>query len=455
MSPKKNLSEDERIAAEQDRIRKARAERARLQEKRDKKREKEASKLAKKKKKTPILTFTWEALDETGQKVGGTEKAVSAGAVNIQLLQKGFQPLEVKVKKSALNFEITKKTVPREEVMNFSRQLAVFMHAGIPIMESLEVIIEETQGKMLKSVLIDVVDKLRNGETFATAAKTHPEAFPNYYVGILESAELTGNLDTVLNQLAEYIDRDVKARSKVTSALIYPAVVAAMSVVTVVILTVFVLPRFEVFFASLNAKLPLVTRMMLGFSSFVGHWWYVILAVILILVGSFTTMQRTERGRAQIDTWKLRLPVIGDITQTSILERTCRILSSLLRAGVDLPRSMEVTAESANNVVYRKAIEGIRDDMMQGQGLAAPLARTGLFPGAARQMFRVGEETGTLDEQLEVAAAYYGRELETKVDRATTLFEPAIIIFMGGVVGFVAVALISAMYGIYNQVQVH
>ena len=455
MSPKKTQSEDERVAAEQERIKKDRAERVKLQEKRDQKRAKEQAKLAKKAKKTPILHFTWEALDDQGLKVSGSEKAASAGSVHIQLLQRGLQPLEVKVKKSVLNFEITKRTVPREEIMNFSRQLAVFMHAGIPIMESLEVIIEETQSKMLKSVLIDMVDKLRNGETFASAAKAHPEAFPNFYVGILESAELTGSLDVVLNQLAEYIDRDVKARSKVTSALIYPSVVAAMSVVTVVILTVFVLPRFEVFFASLNAKLPLVTRMLLGFSGFVGHWWWAILGVILFLVVGFITMRRTEKGKAQLDTWQLRLPVIGDITQTSILERSCRILSSMLRAGVDLPRSMEVTAESANNVVYRKAIEGIRDDMMQGQGLAEPLARTGLFPGAARQMFRVGEETGTLDEQLEVAAAYYGRELETKVDRATTLFEPAIIILMGGVVGFVAVALISAMYGIYNQVQVH
>jgi type IV pilus assembly protein PilC len=455
MSPKKELSDEERAAKELEQLRKDRADRAKLQEKMNKRRDKEAAKRAKVKKKTPVLQFKWEALDEQGKKVAGTEKAVSAGAVNIQLLQRGFQPLTVEAKRSILNLEITKKTVPRQEIMNFSRQLAVFMHAGIPIMESLEVIVEETTGKMLKGILIDMVDKLRNGETFAAAAKAHPEAFPNYYVGILESAELTGNLDTVLNQLAEYIDRDVKARSKVTSALIYPAVVAAMSVVTVVILTVFVLPRFEVFFKSLNAKLPLVTRMMLGVSGFVGHYWWAILAVILLITGTFITMRRTERGRAQLDTWILRLPVVGDLTQTSILERTCRILASMLHAGVDLPRSMEVTAESANNTVYRKAIEGIRDDMMQGQGLAEPLARTGLFPGAARQMFRVGEETGTLDQQLEVAAAYYGRELETKVDRATTLFEPAIIIFMGAVVGFVAVALISAMYGIYNQVQVH
>lgn len=455
MSPKKEQSEQSRVTAEQARLAKERAARVKLQEKRDKKKAKEQAKLAKKTKKTPIVAFVWEALDDQGLKVSGTEKAVSAGAVHMMLLQRGLQPLEVKAKKSLLNFEITKKTVARKEIMNFSRQLAVFMHAGVPIMESLEVIIEETQGKLLKSVLTDIVDQLRNGETFASAARAHPEAFPNFYVGILESAELTGKLDVVLNQLADYIDRDEKARTKVTSALIYPGVVAAMSVVTVVVLTVFVLPRFEVFFTSLHAKLPLVTRLLLGMSSFVGHYWYAIVGVILAIVIAFIAMRRSTSGRALLDTWLLRIPVVGDLTQTSILERTCRILSSLLRAGVDLPRSMEVTAESANNAVYRRAIEGIRDDMMEGQGLAEPLARTGLFPGAARQMFRVGEETGTLDEQLEVAAAYYERELETKVDHATTLFEPAIIILMGGVVGFVAVALISAMYGIYNQVQVH
>jgi type IV pilus assembly protein PilC len=174
----------------------------------------------------------------------------------------------------------------------------------------------------------------------------------------------------------------------------------------------------------------------------------------LFIVVGFIAMRRSDGGKARLDKWILKIPVIGDLTETAIIERTCRVLASMLRAGVDLPRSMTVTAESANNAVYRKALEGVREAMMQGQGLAEPIALTNLFPAAARQMFRVGEETGTLDQQLEVAAAYYNRELETKLERATALFEPAIIIFMGVVVGFVAVALISAMYGIYNQVKV-
>jgi type IV pilus assembly protein PilC len=227
-----------------------------------------------------------------------------------------------------------------------------------------------------------------------------------------------------------------------------------MSVVTVLVLTVFVLPRFTVFFKSLHAKLPFITLMMMDASSFILHWWYAELAFLIIIVVGYIAMRRSDRGRAQLDGLLLKLPVVGQLTQTAILERVCRILSSMLKAGVDLPRSMAVTADSANNAVYHKALEGVREAMMEGQGLAGPIARTGLFPGAARQMFRVGEETGTLDQQLDVAAEYYNRELETKLERATALFEPAIIIFMGVVVGFVAVALISAMYGIYNQVKV-
>ena len=401
-----------------------------------------------------LTDYRFKALDESGKQVSGTESAASTGAAHVALLARGLQPLEVGAKKNLMKFEITQKKVPRKDLTNFTRQLAVFMRAGIPIMEALEVITEETQNKMLKVVLLEMVDSLRAGDTFAAAAAIHPEAFPNFYVGILESAELTGNLDTVLNQLADYIDRDSKARGKVTAALIYPSVVACMSVVTVLVLAVFVMPRFEVFFKSLNAKLPLMTRLLLSSTSIIGKDWYFELALVIIIVGGFMTMRRTDKGRDILDSLMLKIPVIGDLTETAIIERVCRVLASMLRAGVDLPRSMAVTAESANNAVYKKALEGVREAMMQGQGVSGPINQTELFPAAARQMFRVGEETGTLDQQLEVAAAYYNRELETKLERATALFEPAIIIFMGVVVGFVAVALISAMYGIYNQVKV-
>ncbi len=404
-------------------------------------------------KKVVTRRYRYDAFDLEGKRVSGTESAISSGAVHLALLERGFQPLEVTEKKSILQFEVTKKKVPRKDVMNFTRQLAVFIRSGIPIMEALEVIVEETPNKLLNGIISQMVDDLRAGDTFATAASTHPEAFPAFYVGILESAELTGNLDGVLNQLADYIERDVKARGRISAALVYPAVVSAMSVVTVIVLGVFVLPRFVVFFKSLNAKLPLPTRMLLNTSNFMSTYWYIIATVVIALVAAFVSMRRSTKGRARLDQLLLKLPLLGDLTQTAILERVCRVLSSMLRAGVDLPRSVTITADSSNNAIYKNALMNIRDEMMEGQGLAGPIARSGLFPGAARQMFRVGEETGSLDQQLEVAATYYSRELETKLERATSLFEPAVIILMGLVVGFVAVALITAMYGIYSQVK--
>ena len=420
--------------------------------KRTKKAPKEKARKAPKSK-IKISKYRYEAFDTQGKRVSGTESALSTGALHFALLERGFQPIEVTQKKNVLQFELTKKKVPRKDVMNFTRQLAVFIRSGIPIMEALEVIVEETPNKLMRAILVEMVDDLRAGDTFASAATGHPEAFPVFYLGILESAELTGNLDGVLNQLADYIDRDMKARGKISAALVYPAIVSVMAVVTVVVLGVFVLPRFVVFFKSLHAKLPLPTRLLLSGSNFFSTWWYVIFAVVLAIVAGFISMRRSVKGRHTLDRILLKLPVLGDLSQTAILERVCRVLSSMLRAGVDLPRSMTITADSSNNAVYKEALYAIRDEMMEGQGLAGPIARSGLFPGAARQMFRVGEETGSLDQQLEVAAIYYNRELETKLERATSLFEPAIIVVMGLVVGFVAVALISAMYGIYSQVK--
>ncbi len=398
--------------------------------------------------------FKYSAFDDAGKRVSGVETAPTAGAAHLALLDRGYETIEVSPKRNVLQFEITKKLVPRKDIMHFSRQLSVFVRAGVPIMESLEVIAVETTDKLLQRCLYDMIERLQSGDTFASAAAAHPEAFPNYYIGILSSAELTGNLDTVLDQLADYLDRDIEARSKITSAMVYPAVVAVMAVVVVVILATFVMPKFVVFFKSFNAKLPLPTRMLLSVSNFVTHWWWAILAVIVLAIAGIIAMRRSRSGKARLDSFILKLPILGDLVRTAIIERICRILSSMLRAGVALPEAMRVTAESANNSVYSSGIATVREEMIEGQGLAEPLARTGLFPGAARQMFRVGEETGTLDAQLATAAAFYDRELDVKLKRFTGLFEPLVIIIMGVIVGFVAIALVSAMYGIYKQVKI-
>jgi type IV pilus assembly protein PilC len=398
--------------------------------------------------------FRYSALDDRGAKVTGTEEAPSRAAAHLALLDRGYQAVDVSQKRSILRFEITKKRVPRKDLMHFSRQLGVFVKAGIPIMEALEVIGEETSNKLLKAAILDMIERLQAGDTFASAAAAHPETFPHYYLGILGSAELTGTLDVVLEQLSDYIERDIDARSKITGALIYPAVVFVMAIVTVIILATFVLPRFKTFFDSFHATLPLPTRMLLAVSNFISTWWFALVAGVILTVAGVIALRRSEKGRAWLDSMILRLPVAGDLVQAVIMERICRILSSMIHAGVALPEAMTVTADAANNAVYKQGLTVVREEMMEGQGLSGPVTRSGLFPGAARQMFRVGEETGTLDEQLELAASYYNREVDVRVKRFTGLFEPAVIIFMGIIVGFVAVALVSAMYGIYHQVKV-
>lgn len=398
--------------------------------------------------------FAYTALTADGMTVEGIESGADGAFVRAALVARQLHPVQVVEKKSILQFEITKKKVARKHLMHFSRQMAVFLRAGVPILDALQVITDETADKLFKKSLDDMIDALRAGATFAGAAEEHPEVFPKFYLGILKSAELTGNLDSVLDQLADYIDRDLEAKRKITSALVYPAIVMLMSVVTVVVLAAFVLPRFKTFFESLHAKLPLPTRMLLSISTFLTGWWFVLVGIVVAVAAFLLFALRSEKGKEIRDTVILRLPVLGDVVRTAILERFCRIFSSMVSAGVPLPDAMAVTAEGTSNFVYRQGLASARERMLQGEGLAQPLAETDLFPAAARQMFRVGEDTGTLDEQLHTAAVYFDRELDFKIKRFTSLFEPAVILFMGLIVGFVAVALVSAMYGIFNQVKV-
>lgn len=397
--------------------------------------------------------FAYTAVGPDGQMVKGVEDAVTASLAERAVSARDLELKTLEEKKTFFTLKMRKK-VPRRELMHFSRQLAVFVRAGINILEAIDTIAEETVNKPFKDALTGLSEALRAGDTFSGAIGQQPEAFPPFYLGIVRSAELTGNLDMVLEQVAEYIERDVEARRKIRSALTYPAVILVMSGVTVVVLTAFVLPRFETFFANLHAKLPLSTRILLNTSNFLGQWWYLFLGGFVALgLGIFVGL-RTENGKVLRDRTIIRLPVMGDIARHAILERFCRILGSMVRAGVPLPEAMIVSAEGTNNEVYRRGLAEARQAMLRGEGLAQPLAATGLFPAAARQMIRVGEETGSLDQQLQTAAIYYDRELDFKIKRFTDLFEPAVIIMMGLVVGFVAVALVSAMYGIFNQVQV-
>jgi type IV pilus assembly protein PilC len=401
-----------------------------------------------------MAKFRFTAVSADGSTVTGVEDALTQSLARRALLDRDLSPVELTEKKSILSFELTKAKVPRKELMHFSRQMAVFMRSGIPLLDALEVMTQEQSNKPFTRILAEMADSLREGETFASAAAMHPSAFPPYYIGILSSAELTGNLDSVLDQLAGYIDRDIEARRKVTSSLMYPGIVLAFAVLAVVVITSFVLPRFKTFFASLHATLPLPTRMLLSVANFFTNDWIIPVGIVAVIIGIGLLANLTERGRELRDTVVLRIPVAGDLIRTALLERFCRILHSMVVAGVPLPEALLVTTGTTRNFVYRRGLGESRAAMLRGEGLAAPLAASGLFPAAARHMFLVGENTGTMDDQLESAAVYFDRELDYKLKQFTALFEPAVILFVGLIVGFVAIALISAMYGIYRQVHI-
>lgn len=398
-----------------------------------------------------MTVYKYRALTADGEEVRGKVESTTVTEATATLAQRRLQTVELKESRSLLQLELTKKKVAREDVMHFSRQLAAFVKSGVPILEAIEIFIQETGNATLRNVLLDISASLRGGDRFSDAVSRHRTAFPPFYTDMLQAAEMTGHLDSVLEQIARYIERDIEARRKVRSALAYPMVIAGMAVVTVIILSVFVLPRFKILFTSLNAKLPLTTRMLVGVSGFIGKWWWAILAVIVVSLVSMLRFFRTKRGRAFRDRTLLRLPIVGEVARYAIIERFCRIFSTMIEAGVPLPEAVSVVGQGTNNVVYQRALANVREEMLEGEGLAAPIARTELFPRSVLQMVRVGENTGTMDMQLGLAATYFDQELDFKIKRLTTLFEPLVIGVMGLIVGFVAVALVSAMYGVLNQ----
>jgi len=389
---------------------------------------------------------TADGVEQTGVEVAGT-----LDEARLKLAARELRVTSLAAKRS-FNVELTRTRVKRDDLMNLSRQLAAFLRAGIPILDAIAVLGTESDSAAVRRVMSQIGADLRAGSTFSEAVERFPRDFPPFYRGILRSAELTGRLDTVLDQLSLYLERDLEARRKVKGALVYPAVVAATSVVTVLILAVFVLPKFKDFFSSLDAQLPLPTRMLLAMTAFLGSWWWVVAAGLVALAGTYLVGVRTAGGRRLRDGLLLRVPAVGPTIRFAVVERFTRLLASLMAAGVPLPEAMTVATGSLRNLVFELPLRHARAQMIEGAGLAGPIAATGLFPGVMTQMIRVGEETGTLDTQLEVAAAYYERELDYKIKKLTTLIEPAVVLLMGLIVGFVAVALVSAMYGIFRTV---
>jgi type IV pilus assembly protein PilC len=345
------------------------------------------------------------------------------------------------------------RAVKPEIVMNFSRQLASFLKAGIPILEALEIVGDEVSSDKMTEVVGGIRATLQRGGSVGDAVAAHPKVFPGYYIAMVRAAELTGQLDEVLDQLAGYLERDVAARRQVKSALTYPMFVMGLAVVAVVVMAVWILPKFQGLYTSLGAKLPLPTRILLGFTDFMTSYWHFVVGGLVAVVLLGYAVIGGSHGKERRDQLALKLPVLGGLLHIIAVERFCRILAALATAGVPLPDAIKVAADSTNNRVFQRKLGEVREAMVRGAGLAKPVADSEMFPAAARQMIRVGESTGTLDAQLASAAGYYERELAYRLKKATDLFEPIVILGVGLLVGFVAVAQVSAMYSVFNQIK--
>jgi type IV pilus assembly protein PilC len=344
-------------------------------------------------------TYRFVAVGPDGSEVKDALEAPSEDALRNQLLLRNLEVKSVKQKKKFNELELSPQRVPRQEIMHFSRQMATFVRTGIPITEALEVVEDGSGNKRFRQILGSMREQINNGVPFSEAIAEHARVFPSYYIGILKSAELTGQLDVALEQLSQYMERELDSRGKIKAAMIYPAVIFGMSIMTVVILAVWVMPKF--------VKFLLLIKM----SDAAQKLWFVWAALIVGAACTILWMHKSAKGRMVRDRLFLRVPMVKDVVLFAVTERVCRIVGAMAKAGVPLPETMSAAIQGANNKVFEKGPVTARERMLEGEGLAAPIIDTHLFPRAAGQMMRVGEDTGTLDIQLENAAEYYGREL--------------------------------------------
>ncbi|TMB94893.1 MAG: type II secretion system F family protein [Chloroflexi bacterium] len=381
---------------------------------------------------------------------------MSAAAVHRDLTQRGYRVVSLRPARGGWH-EIYRElptffAVGASDLILFSRQLATFLKVGVPITDAIRLLRSGTHSGAFKAALNDVNADLDDGESFSVAISHHPNIFNQLYVDMVRAAEYSGNLDKVLLQVANYLQRQDTAMKKLRSAMIYPAIILTLAVVVCGVLIVFVLPNFVSLFREFHADLPLPTRMLIAVGAFAQAWrLQIIIGAALLAAGAFLFLQ-SRPGRVAWDHTLIRLPIIGTIVVFAIIERFTRTLSTMLRAGIPISQTFDVAIASAGNIRYRQGLESVRNRMSSGDGFSQPLAATGLFPPMVIRMVRVGEETGTLDQSLEQIADFLAEEMDYKVRNMISLMEPSLVIGVGGAVGFVAISVILPMYGLLRAV---
>lgn len=339
------------------------------------------------------------------------------------------------------------------EVVVFSNQLANLVESGVALIPALDLIAEEVTSKSLKKVLHEVIDDIRQGSAISTALAKHELVFPPIYHRMINVGERTGNLGEVLRQLAIHMEKEHTTKSSIQSAMTYPAVVLALAFVVVMILMNFTLPPLLQLYAEFEAQLPWPTRFLMNSSNFfLQYRIYIFLGLSLLIVGGVVYFQR-PRGKKQFSHLALKTPIIGRINTFGNSARFSRTLATLLSAGLQLTESIELTGQTIQNKVLNEEIDHLRQETLQGRGIAGPLSQSDYFPKMLAQVVRIGEETGSMDTQLKTLAGYYEEEVDRALKNLTSLLEPGMIIFVGLIVAFVAISVILPMYSLLGQIR--
>ncbi len=404
-----------------------------------------------------MATYRYLAYDNGGHRVAKAISAESAAQVKQQLWAEGLHVVDIHG--AGLRMPSLEEIFPsfikirRSDVILFTKQLATFVRVGMPMLDGLAVLREQATSQIMKRALAEMLTDLNAGASLSESMQKHPRIFNGLYVDMIRSAEVSGNLDDVLRQLADYMSRDESALRKVRGALIYPAIVVGLAMVVMTVLITFVLPAFASLFAEFRSTMPWPTRILLTVGLFCREHALLILFGMLLSVTLSWLYFRTPRGRDLLDRILMRVPALGTILRYAIVERYLRTLSTLARAGVPITQMIDTANRSLSNRNYQRGLQAVRSQMLSGEGLARPLERTGLFPRLVIQMVKVGEETGNLDSNLDEAASHYAEEVDYRLKHLITILEPALVIAVGVMVGFIAVSVIAPMYGLVSAVK--
>jgi type IV pilus assembly protein PilC len=399
-------------------------------------------------------TFQYKVRDRAGTVTSGSLVADSEALVLARLREQGLTPLDIKRQKKGIGqIEFGGKKVKLKQVAIFSRQFATMVNSGLPILRALAILAEQTDNKELRRVLNEARLDVEQGSSLSGALGKHDHVFNNLYVSMVRSGETGGSLDSTLMALAEMIEREVRLRSKIKSAMTYPVAVVALVVLIMSAMLLFVVPQFESIFSQLGGTLPLPTRGLMMMSDAFQSYWYVVLGGALTGRFVFRRYKKTEKGREVVDALKLRAPVFGSLFHKTALSRFSSTLAMLMKSGVPILQALEIVSDTVNNKVIGKAITEVQLSVRDGESIAKPLTKYPIFPPMVVQMISVGEETGQVDLMLEKIAQFYDQEVEAAVDSLTSLIEPILIAVIGGCVGAAVVALYMPMFNIIKLIQ--